>query len=395
MFKVEEIRRFEQEIIDFRRDFHMHPELGFEEVRTSEIVANALQGWGLEVTRGIGKTGVIGILKGKEGGRTVALRADMDALPMQEENQNIPYKSKIDGKMHACGHDAHTAMLLGAAKVLSENREKVNGTIKFIFQPAEEGPAPGGGSYIVGSGALDDVDAAFAIHVGPSPCGELGIHAREASAATDFFEIKVIGTGGHGSAPHMSVDPIVIAAQIVGNLQNIITRETDATESAVLSICSINGGEAFNVIPEVVTMTGTVRTLNEEVREKVFDRMASYVKGITMTYNADYEFNRGKGYPSLTNNEDIVQLVHEVGSEMLGKDKVTIFKKALMGGEDFAYYTQKVPGVIAWLGNMNSDKDIVGIPHNPKFDIDEDCLALGTCLHANFALKVLNQEKGE
>jgi len=395
MFKVDDIRKFEDVIIGFRRDFHMHPELGFEETRTSKIVEDALNSWGLEVETGIGKTGVIGILRGQENGKTVALRADMDALPLHEENEDITYKSTFDGKMHACGHDAHTAMLLGAAKVLSENKDKVQGTVKFIFQPAEEGPAPGGGSQVVASGALDDVDATFALHVGPGKVGHLSIHAREASAATDYFEIKVIGKGGHGAGAHMTIDPIVVASQVVCNLQSIVSREIDATESAVISIGSIHGGEAFNVIPEHVTLIGTVRTLNEEIREKVFERMDAFVNGITSTYGATYELTRGKGYPSLTNDESIVETLKALNVDLLGADKVEIQKKPLMGGEDFAYYTQTVPGAIAWLGSANESKGIMAIPHNPKFDIDEDCLAIGTCIHANFALKVLNQKEGE
>lgn len=390
MISINELKKYEKEIIEFRRDFHKHPELGFEETRTSDIVAHALKSWGLEVETGVGKTGVIGTLKGKSDGKTVALRADMDALPLQEENENISYKSTRAGKMHACGHDAHTAMLLGAAHVLSENLDKLKGTVKFVFQPAEEGPAPGGGSLVVESGVLENVDETLALHVGPMDIGSVSIHAKEASASTDYFEIKIIGKGGHGAGPHMTVDPIIVAAQVICNLQNIVSREIDATESAVISIGSIHGGEAFNVIPEEVKMVGTVRTLNEDIREMVFERMDAYVNGITSSFGAKYELVRGKGYPSLINDEKVVERVRQIGIKLLGEDKVEIAKKPLMGGEDFAYYTQKVPGVIAWLGSANNEKGIMAIPHNPKFDIDEDCLVIGTGIHVNFALDVLN-----
>lgn len=276
MISINEIKKYEKEIIDIRRDIHMHPETGFEEVRTSEKVAKLLEEYGIEVIRNIAKTGVVGILKGTGEGKTIALRADMDALNMPEECE-LEYKSKIDGKMHGCGHDTHTAMLLGAAKALSENRDKINGTVKFVFQPAEEGPKPGGGTLVMESGILDDVDAIYAIHVNPLfETGMIAIYQNEAMASTDFFRIVLKGKGTHASAPHTGIDPIVMSSQVISAFQNIISRELDPVDPAVISVCTINGGSTFNVIPEDVTLTGTVRTLNEEVREKVFDRMEKH-----------------------------------------------------------------------------------------------------------------------
>jgi len=387
---IADIKTIEQDIIHYRRSIHLHPETGFEEFKTSEMVAVLLEEFGLEVIKGIGKTGIIGILKGQQQSKTIALRADMDALNIQEEVET-EYKSKVDGKMHACGHDAHTAMLLGAAKVLSAKKEHLRGTIKFVFQPAEEGPAPGGGSLIMESGLLDDVEAIFAIHINPNfETGQIGIYKKEAMASTDFFKVDLIGKGGHAAEPQTCIDPIIMAGQTLCAFQNIVSREISPVEPAVLSVCTINGGNQFNAIPEKVTMTGTVRTLSEDTREKIFKRMEEIIAHISGMHNGRYAFDRKRGYPALANNENRAEFVMKVCKGLLGEENVLLLDKPTMGGEDFAYYLQKIPGAIFWLGCGNKEKGITDMLHNSNFVMDEDALILGTAIHVNLVYHYLN-----
>lgn len=387
---IDDIKAIEPDIIQYRRSIHLHPETGFEEFKTSEMVAGLLEEFGLEVIKGIGNTGVIGILRGQPQRKTIALRADMDALNIQEQVETA-YKSKIDGKMHACGHDAHTAMLLGAAKVLATKREKIKGTVKFVFQPAEEGPDPGGGSLIMESGHLDDVDAVFAIHVNPIfETGRIGINRKEAMAATDFFKVDLIGKGGHAAEPQTCIDPITMAGQTVCAFQNMVSKEISPVEPAVLSVCTINGGTQFNAIPEKVTMTGTVRTLSEDTRERIFKRMEEIVTHISSMHNGRYAFDRKRGYPALANHENMVEFVRDVCKGLLGEENVILLDKPTMGGEDFAYFLQKIPGAIFWLGCGNREKGITDMLHNSNFVMDEDALILGTAIHVNLVYHYLN-----
>ncbi len=387
---IDDIKAFEQDIIHYRRSIHRYPETGFEEVKTSAMVAGLLEEFGLRIIKDIGKTGVIGVLNGRENGKTIALRADMDALNIREKVET-EYKSKVDGKMHACGHDAHTAMLLGAAKILSKKREHIKGTVKFVFQPAEEGPAPGGGSLIMESGHLDDVNAVFAIHVNPRyGTGRIAINRNEAMASTDFFRVDLIGKGGHAAAPHTSIDPIMMAAQTLGAFQNIISRDINPVDPAVLSVCTINGGNQFNAIPEKVTMTGTVRTLSEKTRERVFKRMEEIVKHVSGMHNGRYVFDRKGAYPALVNHEDMVDFIMDVGSGLLGEKNVLLLDKPTMGGEDFAYYLQNIPGALFWLGCGNEEKGFTEMLHNANFVLDEEALILGTAMHVNLVYHYLN-----
>jgi amidohydrolase len=386
----DDIKEVEPDIIQYRRSIHMHPETGFEEFKTSAMVADLLQEFGVETIKGIGKTGVIGVLKGPASNKIIALRADMDALNIQEQAAT-PYKSKISGKMHACGHDAHTAMLLGAAKVLSKHRKRLKGTVKFIFQPAEEGPVPSGGNLMMASGQLDDADAVFGIHVNPMfETGQIAIARREAMASTDFFKVDLIGKGGHAAMPHKNIDPIMMAGQTLCALQNIISAETDPVDPAVLSVCTINGGSQFNAIPEKVTMTGTVRTLCEETREKVFRRMEAIAKHVSGMHHGTYEIERVKGYPVLVNDDQMVQFVMSVSKTILGDDNVLLLDKPALGGEDFAYYLKKIPGAFFWLGCGNKQKGLTAMLHNARFEPDEDALVLGTAMHVNLACHFLN-----
>jgi amidohydrolase len=391
MIKLEDIKMYESYIIQKRRDFHQHPEPGFNEFRTSKIIEEELIRFGFDVTTGIGVTGVIGVLHGSQKGKTIALRADIDALCMQEENES-EYKSTIDGMMHSCGHDTHTAMLLGVAKYFSDNTDTLNGTLKLIFQSAEEGPMPGGGISVVNGGYLDDCDAVFGLHIVTKlPVGKISIKKGPAMAAPDEFNIKIIGTGTHASAPHTGQDPILIASQVVQALQNIVSRNISPTDSAVISVCTINGGTAFNIIPESVNMSGTIRTLNNDTRNFIFKRIDETVKHITQMNNANYELEIIEAYPPLINDPDMSEFVLQTGYDLLGKANVLTLTEPSMGGEDFSYYLQKKPGAYFWLGGMKPGSDKVYYNHNPKFDPDESAFLIGTAMHINIVLNYLKK----
>ena len=384
---MEWVTRHMDAIIADRRHFHSKPELGFQEWQTSEDIARRLTELGLEVTRGFGEveTGVMGVLRCGEG-KTLVLRADIDALAIPEEN-DLEFCSQNEGYMHACGHDAHIAMLLGAAALLTEHREKIHGTIKFIFQPAEEGPYPGGASHVVSSGALDDVDGAFAMHVSPSlPVGAINIHYGPGTANADMFQMDLIGRGGHGSEPAKAIDPIVMAAQVVSACQNIVSRMIDARDVSVLSICTIHGGNAGNAIPERVTMTGVLRNLSDDVRNRVVEKMEAVLKGVAEINGGTYAFRVDRGYPSLMNNNDMAALLERVCREMLREPDIHILHQPIMGGEDFAYFARKVPAVMPWIGCAPEDPANCLPLHNPGFMLDERCLSYGTALHAKLAL---------
>ncbi|MGB9700214.1 MAG: M20 metallopeptidase family protein [Thermodesulfobacteriota bacterium] len=363
-------------LVEIRRTIHMHPELGFEEVETSKLVAQWLEKFGLEVKTGIAKTGVVGLLRGAQPGKTVAIRADMDALPIEEANE-VPYRSQIKGKMHACGHDAHTTILLGVARFFSSLRDQIKGNIKWIFQPAEEGG--GGGKLMTEAGVLEDpkVEAIFGAHVYPDlSIGQVGIHEREGLAATDRFIIKLLGKGGHGAYPHLCKDPILAAGHMITQIHSIVSRNVPPLESAVITIGKINGGTAFNIIPDEVELIGTVRSLTPQVREILKNRLEEEVQGIARSFGIDYQFTFNYGYPALINDPAMSRLVAAVCARAIGQENV-IYVKPSMGGEDFAYYLQKVPGAFFRLGCRNEKKGIVQTFHNANFNIDEDVLPFG------------------
>lgn len=378
-------RSLSEYIIRMRRDFHMHPELKWEERRTSSIVERELRGLGIEVIR-VAETGVIGVLKGPGEGPVVGIRADMDALPIQEEN-DVPYRSRVPGKMHACGHDAHTAMLLGAAKVLAKVREKINGTVKLIFQPAEEGGL--GAKAMVESGALDDVKAFFGIHVWSMlPAGVVGIKEGPMMAGADAFTIKVRGMGGHGAQPHEAVDPIPPACDIVNALHRIVSREVPALQPAVISVTMVKGGTTFNVIPEEVTLAGTIRTFDEGLRNKIIERIESIVKHYAEAWGCEGRFELSEGYvPPTINDARVTSIVKRVA----GKLTKVVEGEPTMGAEDFAFYGRKAPAAFAILGVRNEAKGIVYPHHHPRFDVDEDVLWLGTALYTLVALELLDE----
>lgn len=384
----EDVEVIKEEMIRWRRDFHQYPEVGFDLGRTVEKVTELLHSWGIEVLTDERNTGVVGIIRGN-GKKTVALRADMDALPINEENE-VVYKSKLENKMHACGHDGHTAMLLGAAKVLSENRDMIKGNIKFLFQPAEEGPDPGGAKPMIEEGALENVDGIFGMHLTTEyNTGTLGVKFGGAMASTDVFEITLIGKGGHAGSPHKAVDPIAMAAKVVTEIQYMVAREIDPLEPLVVSVGSIHGGRANNVIASNCKISGTIRTFNNQLRKDIQDKLKNILKNITNISGGDYELNIIDGLPPLINDDNMVEFCSNIGKKIVGEEKTILIKNPTMGAEDFAYYLQKIPGAYILLGARNEEKGFINMMHHPKFDFDEDSLVLGAKLHINLALSFL------
>jgi len=377
---LSEAEKIKDQIIEWRRDFHMHPELKYEEERTSRIVEEHLREWGYRIKR-VG-TGVIADIG--EGEKTIALRADMDALPIEEEN-DVPYRSRVPGKMHACGHDAHTAMLLGAAKIISEHVEEFGGRVRLIFQPAEEGG--NGAVKMIEGGALEGVDAIFGFHVWmETPSGVIGIREGPFLAGAGFFDVAVKGKGGHGASPHETVDPIPIAAETVLALQSIVSRNVAPTETAVVSVTAINGGTTFNVIPEEVKLKGTFRFYNPEVGELLKKRMEEVFKGVAGAHGADTDVEIHDLVPPTINDKEMVEFAKRVAEKHRLKHAPV---PQTMGAEDFAYYLQRVPGAFLALGIRNEEKGIIYPAHHPKFDVDEDVLHLGTAMEVALALEFL------
>lgn len=362
---------FEQ-MRNWRRYMHEHPELSFEEVHTAKYIEEKLQSFGLEVTTGIGGNGLIGILKGEKPGKTIALRADFDALPIEDE-KDVPYKSKNPGVMHACGHDGHTSALLGTASVLSRYRETINGTVKFVFQPAEEKP-PGGAKFMIEEGILDDVDYVFGAHLASEiPLGQIGVGAGYQMAAVDKFEIHIKGRGGHGARPHESVDSLVVGTSVVEGLQKIVSRHVDPLKAAVVTIGVFQAGNAFNVIPDTARIEGTVRTFDGDVRNQVQKNINSIVEGITGAFHADYEIDYLRGYPALYNHEKETETVKEVLSDAFSEKNI-IPLLPTMGAEDFSYFLENKPGTYFRVGSQNDDAATHYPHHHPKFDFDERAL---------------------
>ncbi len=380
---MKEFLRYKEEVIKLRRNFHMYPELGFEEERTSQIVKEYLEELGIK-TRRIAKTGVVGYLD-NGGDTTIALRADMDALPIQEENK-VPYASRVPGKMHACGHDAHTAMLLVAAKILTT--KDFNGNIRFIFQPAEEGL--NGARKMVKEGAIEGVDAILGIHVWANlPTGTIAITPGPVLANVDHFQIITRGQGGHGASPHQTKDPIVASAQIISALQTIVSRNVDPLETAVVTVGKIVGGRAFNIIPKEVFMEGTVRTFNEDVHRMIEKRVIEIAKNVAKAYGCIARVKyRNLNYATV-NDENLARIGMEVASQFLE----VLDNVRDMGGEDFSEYARIIPGLFAFLGTRNERKGIIYPHHNPKFDVDEDALIYGVAFEVNMALKLLEYQK--
>jgi len=381
--KVKELaKKYEDQVIAWRREFHENPELSWEEVRTGNKICEELTRMNIGFKR-IAKTGVLGILKGDKPGKIVALRADMDALPIKEAN-DVPYKSKNEGVMHACGHDGHTAMLLGAAKILSLIKNEVEGTVIFIFQPAEE--MGQGASKMIEAGVMRGVDAILGIHHWADlTSGKVSLEPGPRMASTDRFKITIRGKGGHGSMPHQGVDAIVAASAVVMNLQSIVSREISPLEPAVVTIGKFNGGERYNIISEEALMEGTTRCFNPKLRDKFPTIMERMIKETAKAYRAKGELNYIFGHPSVINDPQISQIATRAVINNFGEGSVIKLEK-ITGGEDFAFYAQEVPGVMALLGARNKSKGAMYPHHHKNFNIDEDALTIGTTLYCQFAL---------
>ncbi len=369
-----EIAAIESEIIDIRRDIHMHPEQGFEEHRTAALVAKKLRSLGIHVLEKVGKTGVIGDLVGKYPGPTIALRADMDALPIQETG-DIPYKSKNKGVMHACGHDGHTAILLGVARVLSEQKNFLHGRLRFIFQPSEE--KDGGATYMIDDGCLDGVDEIYGIHLwNYSKFGEIGSRPGAVLAATDSLKILVKGVGGHGAMPQGTVDSIMVSANLINALQTIVSRNMDPLESAVVTVGTIHGGDNHNVIASSVKMEGTVRAFSKKISGQITDRIRQIARGIETAFGATIELDIESGYPATVNDPKLFEVLMKAAGKVVGDGARII--TPFMGGEDFAYYAQKVPGCFFFIGSSPKGLPPGTVPHHcSHFDFDEKALLVG------------------
>ncbi|MFD1991007.1 M20 family metallopeptidase [Paenibacillus nicotianae] len=374
----------------WRRDLHIHPEIGYEEVRTSAIVAEHLQRLGLEVQTGIGKTGVVGLWRGLEPGPTIGLRADMDALPIQDAKQTS-YASQTEGKAHLCGHDAHTTMLMGAAELLTSIGRPASGNIKFVFQPAEEGLA--GADAMIQDGVLEHphVDAMAGLHVFPSlQIGEVSVCKGVAFASADFFTLRIIGKGGHGARPHEGVDAITVSAQVISALQQITSRMIDPLETAVVSIGQIQGGTMAAAIASEVNMLGTVRTLSAEVRAQMPIKIRQVIEGIVSSFGADYELDYQMNYPVVKNDNQMVDFLTAT-CDLMAAGPEWQYTRPSTGGEDFAFYAEQVPAVFFRLGTSNGQPETSYPLHHPMFDLDESALPYGVAMLSAIALHYLDQ----
>lgn len=374
-----------EELIEWRRDFHMHPEIGFEVHRTSKIVADELEKMGYRVRRGVGKTGVVAEIG--QGGRVVAIRADMDALPILEQN-DVEYASKIEGAMHACGHDSHTAMALGAALLLS--MESLPGRVRFLFQPCEETAdeeGKSGAQRMSAEGAMDGVEYVIAQHVDPQkPVGTIGINAGPSSGGVDSWYGLIRGKGGHGAHPDKTVDPFYLLGHVIFALNGIISRRINPFQPAVVSIGTIHGGETENVIPESVTITGTLRFTNEEVHQQIHAEMKQAFD-VARALGGDYELRYEIGGPPMINDEMVSQVIEQAGKDLLGAENVLEIEKTL-GAEDFGEFMKHAPGAMFTLGTQKQGHENY-LLHHPKFDLDERALPIGTAILVETAKRFL------
>jgi len=373
-----------EDVIKWRRHLHENPELSFEEEKTAQFVYDTLESFGnLELSRPT-KTSVMARLIGPNPGKTLALRADMDALPIHEEN-TFEFASQVPGVMHACGHDGHTAMLLGAAKILSGLKDQIKGEVRFFFQHAEE-LFPGGAEEMVQAGVMDGVDLVIGTHLwSPLELGKIGVVYGPMMAAPDTFWLTVNGKGGHAALPHQTVDSIAVAAQVVTNLQHIVSRNTDPLDNLVLSVTQFVGGTTHNVIPGSVDICGTVRSFDADLRKTIPEKMERVIKGITEAHEATYDFKYEFGYRPVINNEEVTAVIEETVREVFGEEALDLMKPN-MGGEDFSAYMEKAPGCFFYVGAGNEEKGITYPHHHARFTVDEDALEIGvkTFLHAVF-----------
>lgn len=377
-----EIRTLQPSLVEWRRSLHQRPELGFQENLTSAFIAQKLQAWGIDHQTAIAKTGLVATIKGTgetelNSAKVLAIRADMDALPIQEENE-VPYKSQHPGKMHACGHDGHTAIALGTAYYLSQHRQNFAGTVKIIFQPAEEGP--GGAQPMIEAGVLTnpDVDAIIGLHLwNQLPLGTVGVRSGALMAATEGFRCTIMGKGGHGAIPHQTIDSIVVASQIVNALQTIVSRNIDPIQSAVVTVGEFHAGTAINVIADTAKIGGTVRYFNPALGEFLPPRIEQIIAGVCQSHGARYEFDYWRQYPATINNPKIAELVRSVASEVVETPLGIVPECQTMGAEDMSFFLQAVPGCYFFLGSANPTLNLDYPHHHPRFNFDETALGMG------------------
>lgn len=377
---------------DLRRRLHRHPELGLDLPRTQEAVLESLDGLGLEVSTGGSLTSVVADLQGDGDGPTVLLRGDMDALPMDEDT-DLDFASEVTGTMHACGHDAHTAMLVGAARLLAGRRDRLAGRVRFMFQPGEEGT--GGALHMIDEGVLDGVDAAFALHVAPNVWSGMAIHrSGPVMASADVVEVTVRGRGGHASTPHWATDPVPVACEIVLALQSMVTRSVDVFDPAVLTIAKVRAGSTDNVIPETAHLTGTLRAVSERTRHEVWERISQVAQGIAAAHGCTAEATVVEGYPVTVNDADFTRFAAGVAEEVLGPGKVVEMPSPVMGAEDFSYVLQRVQGAMLFLGACPPEHDNpfeAPACHSNRMVLHEDAMAAGVALHVGVATSYLER----
>jgi amidohydrolase len=374
---------------DLRRDFHRHPELGFQEVRTAGIVARELIDLGLEVSAGVGKTGVVATLEGDSQEPVILVRFDMDALPIQEET-GAEYASQTPGIMHACGHDGHTAAGLAVARILEAHKGELGGTVKFVFQPAEEGL--GGAEAMVADGVLENPrpDLSLSLHLwNDKPVGWIGVTPGPAMSASDRFTVKIIGRGGHGASPYLAIDPVVAGAQVISALQNIVARNVAPLESAVVTVTSMTGGEAFNVIPETVELKGTIRSFNPQVRKLVLERFEQITTGVAEALSCRAEVELRRVTPAVVNDPEMAKRVQEVAARVF-PDSTIDNQERTMGSEDMSYMMEDIPGCYFFVGSANHESGLDAAHHHPKFDFDESALPRAAALMASAVVEFLD-----
>lgn len=387
--------KFHSEMVEIRRHLHRHPELSYQEFETTEFIIEELKNLGIEVDRPL-ETGCVGVIRGgKTADRVIALRADIDALPIREEGDHKKdFISQNEGIAHCCGHDSHTANLLGTAKILTKLRDDIEGTVLLVFQPGEE-KLPGGGRMLCETGYLQEkgTDVIYGLHSSPlHEPGSIALRKGPLMARPDEFKIEIIGKGGHAAAPHLAVDPIVLAAQVVNDIQTIVSRNVNPTEPAVVTVGKISGGTAHNIIPGKVEMIGTVRTFSKETAEMIRDRIEAILKGVTGSAGAAYTFKFDFGYPAVINTDWATDLVVETASAIIGSGSVELMDEPVMAGEDFAFYQQHFPGVFFFLGSGSEESGSTHTWHHPEYNIDEECFKTGATLMASLAFQPISKK---
>lgn len=371
------IQTLQSQLVQWRRHLHQRPELGFEENLTADFITQQLTKWGIEHQTGIAETGIVATVQGNRPGPVLAIRADMDALPIQELNQ-VPYRSLHDGKMHACGHDGHVTIALGTAYYLFQHRDTFAGTVKFIFQPAEEGP--GGAKPMIEAGVLSqpDVDAIIGLHIWNNlPLGTVGVRSGPLMAATEYFNCTIQGRGGHGALPHQTIDSIVVGAQVVNALQTIVARNISPIESAVVTVGEFHAGTAVNVIANSARLNGTVRYFSPDYRDLLPERIEAIIAGVCQAHGASYQFDYQRLYPPVINDSTMAELVRSVASSVIETPAGVVPECQTMGGEDMSFFLQEKPGCYFFLGSANPSLNLAYPHHHPRFDFDETVLGTG------------------